>query len=331
MPKKTPDLAILEQLSSEKRRAVSASSALILLHRATLNILSDERSWPSWATWDQWFKAVSSLLNRMVKRGQLVLLDRIDNVYKVAPPYASEDELTKCEILTAANPFAAISHLSALIHHRLTDVRTRQQTVIVPPLRAFFLTDPSATDPSIKEQATIISSVYDGNPFLDNPAPSEVQDISFVAVGLEPKAILEWRMQWIHVRPERYFGFQEQMVDNCLVRVTTLERTLIDCLQEPIWGGGIENVLRAWALSRNSINLDALIDVVNRFDIGVLRQRVGFILDELELVHPSVEAWRSLYAQRGGSSKLLASAPYAPTYSERWSLSINAPTTALKG
>ena len=163
------------------------------------------------------------------------------------------------------------------------------------------------------------------------PYTSEVQDISFVAVGLEPKAILEWRMQWMHVRPERYFGFQEHILDKCSVRITTLERTLVDCLQEPRWGGGIETALRAWTLSHNSINLDALVDVVDQFDIGVLRQRVGFILDELGLAHPSVEAWRSMYAQRGGSSTLLASAPYAPTYSERWSLSINTTIAALRG
>ena len=324
MLKKTSDLAILEQLSCEKRRVVSASSALVLLHRATLKIPSNERSWSAWSTWDQWFKASSRLLNRMVKREQLIALDEIDQVYRVAPPYASRDKLTEYEILAAANPFAAISHLSALIHHRLTDIPAERQTAIVPPLAIVTL-----TDPPIEEQTAIISSTSGNNPFLDNPIPADLQDISFVTIGLEPRSILGWRMQWMHVPPERYFGFQEHRVDNGSVQVTTLERTLVDSLQEPKWGGGIETVLRAWALSRDTIDLDALVDIVDRFDIGVLRQRVGFILDELGLTHPSVEAWRSSYAQRGGSSKLLASAPYAPTYSERWSLSINVPVTAL--
>ena len=64
------------------------------------------------------------------------------------------------------------------------------------------------------------------------------------------------------------------------------------------------------------------------YDVAVLRQRVGFLLEELGLTHPHVQEWPAR-AQRGGSSKLLGTAPYVNTYSERWSLSINAPLTSL--
>jgi hypothetical protein len=76
------------------------------------------------------------------------------------------------------------------------------------------------------------------------------------------------------------------------------------------------------------LDLDALVREVEHFDIQVLRQRAGYLLEELGLTHPTLEAWQAS-AQRGGSSKLLGAAPYAPTFSERWSLSINAPIDIL--
>ncbi len=90
----------------------------------------------------------------------------------------------------------------------------------------------------------------------------------------------------------------------------------------------MENVLRAWALARDTLDLDVLVHYADRLDIALLRQRVGFILEELGLSHPRIEAWHEM-ARRGGSSKLVPSAPYSPHYSERWNLSLNAPLAAL--
>ncbi len=135
-------------------------------------------------------------------------------------------------------------------------------------------------------------------------------------------------MIWRRVTPNHYFGLREYQPQGYPVRVMTPERTLVDGLEYPSLCGGFENVLRAWVRARDTLDLDALIEVVEQFDIGVLRQRVGFILDQLRLTHPAVESWRA-QAKRGGSSKLLSSAPYASTYSERWNLSINASVAVL--
>jgi predicted transcriptional regulator of viral defense system len=107
------------------------------------------------------------------------------------------------------------------------------------------------------------------------------------------------------------------------------ERTLLDGLLAPERCGGFDNVLGAWVRARDTLDLDRLVEYVERLDVGVVRQRAGFLLEELDLSHPALARWQAR-ARRGGSSKLLGSAPYAPTYSERWSLSLNAPLTALR-
>ena len=146
--------------------------------------------------------------------------------------------------------------------------------------------------------------------------------------GRTPHRILGRPVTWNKVKPERFFGLGVYQPRGYPVRVTTPERTLLDGLQAPELSGGIENVLRAWSLARETLDLDKLVQYVDRFDMGILRQRTGFILEELELSHSRLDEWQGL-AQRGGSSKLVAAAPYAPQFSERWSLSLNAPLAAL--
>jgi hypothetical protein len=77
------------------------------------------------------------------------------------------------------------------------------------------------------------------------------------------------------------------------------------------------------------LDVDAVVYQVERLGVVVLRQRVGFVMERLGLSHAALGEWCAR-TDRGGSRKLLASAPYAPRYDESWDLSINAPTDALK-
>ncbi len=88
-------------------------------------------------------------------------------------------------------------------------------------------------------------------------------------------------------------------------------------------------MLRAWARAGETLDLNELVADVERFDVQVLRQRVGYVLDQLALRHPATERWQR-HVQRGGSSKLLAAAPFVSTFDERWSLSLNGPVEVLR-
>ena len=88
-------------------------------------------------------------------------------------------------------------------------------------------------------------------------------------------------------------------------------------------------MLRAWVRARDTIDLDVLIYQVERFGVAVLRQRVGYILDQLALSHPHLEKWR-VSSHRGGSSRLVGSEPFASTFDDRWNLSLNAPVDVLR-
>ncbi len=238
----------------------------------------------------------------MERNGELRQISSLSTLYEVTVPYARIGVIEEDEVLMEVHPYASISHLSALAFHGLTNELPQILTTFIP--------------------ANGIGDVL--------PPGTNIDDWEGLALvhGRRPPQLLGQSVKWNRIGIDRYFGVREYRPRGYPVRVTTPERTLLDGLLQPEMSGGLMNVLAAWATARDTLNLDLLISYVDRFNINVLRQRVGFILEELRLIHPDVAKWQA-QAKRGGSSKLIASNPYEGQYSERWNLSLNAPTDAL--
>ena len=243
------------------------------------------------------------LLRAMQTRGEIAQIPRLPGLFEVIVPFARTGPLDEHEVLLEASPFAVISHFSALVFHGLTE---QQPTFLTATLPRSMPTDllPIDTD------------------------PSDWEDLSLPSVRRRPGMVLRTPVRWSTVDPARFSGFLEYQPHGARIRVTTPERTLVDTLQSPELSGGIANVLRAWALGAPMVDLDSLTELVERYDIQVLRQRAGFVLDRLGLRHPALDRWQQK-AHRGGSSRLVGSEPFASSFDERWNLSINASTTPL--
>ena len=243
------------------------------------------------------------LLDRMVNAGDLRPLDGVGGVYEVIVPYADVGGVGELEVLMETQPCVAASHHTAMVFHDLTDDQPKVVHATVPTGRGDFGV-PTGTSPE---------------DWADLPrAPARF-----------PAEILGRPVRWHRVQPERFGGTAEYAPEGWSLRVTTPERTLVDGLIDPDTCGGIGAVLRGWAKSRDLLDVNAVVQVVEQLDVGVLRQRVGFVLETLGLTHEALDRWRA-GAKRGGSSRLCASAPYATTFSERWSLSLNAPIDFLQ-
>jgi hypothetical protein len=312
--------AIIARLAEENRRVLSNWRAVVLLRRATAEIPEGERRWKDAP---RGINDVRLLLRQMVGRRELKPLpmhhearhlgdepgatfERFHQyrhlLYEVTVPYARTGPVQEDEVLMEVHPFAALAYLSALAYHQLTNALPKEITAMIPRNGS-------------------------GDQLPPGTDATDWKELALVAGYAEP-FILGQPVSWRRVKAELYFGFALYRPHGYPVRVTTPERTLLDGLLHPELCGGLQTVLNAWRLARDLLDLDALVAFIDRFDVAVLRQRVGFILDELRLDHPIVASWPA-HTRRGGSSKLLGSAPYAPTYSERWNLSINAPVAAL--
>jgi predicted transcriptional regulator of viral defense system len=143
-----------------------------------------------------------------------------------------------------------------------------------------------------------------------------------------PEAIDGTPIQWSQTKAEWDFGHVVGYVQGNPIYVTDLERTLLDILRFPERSGGAMEVLRMWKRAAARLKLDVLIDYVKRFNQTLLRQRAGFILEQLHLTHPVFQDWANS-SVRGSSAKLIANLDFSSTFSERWRLSINVPDTAL--
>ncbi len=293
--------AILYQLSEQGRLVLSDWRAMLFLRRASFSLPDSKRRWSVMPVVP---REVWPILRRMVTRGDLESIPGIQHLYRASVPYAQQREVDEREVLMEVHPYACLGYLSALFYHGMTEVMPKIITAIAPA---------------------------DGKGGL-LPADTDADDWEGVALikGRRIPSVLDWPVRWRSAKPERYFGFELYRGQGFPVRVTTPERTLVDGLRYPELSGGLENVLRAWASSSDILDVDSVVYQVERLGEVVLRQRVGFVMDELDLSHPALEGWRER-KERGGSSKLLASAPYSPEYDERWNLSINAPVDALKG
>ncbi|MDQ3513497.1 MAG: hypothetical protein M3462_07505 [Chloroflexota bacterium] len=292
--------AILRQLARQERRVFAGWRALILLRRATFELPDAGRRWRQLPR--EW-SDIQPVVRQMERREEIEPIENLPGVYQVVVPYARSWFVQEDEILMEVHPYCAVTHLSALVFHGLTDQFPNALHAMAPA---------------------------DGRGGL-LPADTHASDWEGIELprGRRAERIMNHPVQWRRWRPERVFGLQEYRPRGYPVRVTTPERTLLDGLLEPSACGGIENVLLAWGRAASTLDVDDLVSMVDRFGVNVLRQRAGFIMDHMGLAHPGLKAWRG-QTQRGGTSKMVAADPYSPHYDETWSISLNAPINVLR-
>ncbi len=85
----------------------------------------------------------------------------------------------------------------------------------------------------------------------------------------------------------------------------------------------MHHVLNVWQ-SEAGVYLDDIVEAVDRDHRAIVKVRAGHILEErIGLDHVVLKRWQA-FAQRGGSRRLDPSKPYAPVFSEKWMISLNA-------
>lgn len=292
-----PD-AILSALSEDYRRVLSQWRALIYMRRATQLTEPGERRWTQMphSTAD-----TAPVLRRMQNIGTLEPIPSAPGCYVVHGPFAGHLQLRELEVLLELNPYTVVTHYSALEHHSLT-----------------------------LDQPKVITAWSGGKESM-TPLGTSVEE--WMEIDLPkanwPTKVASQRVNWFRRRFDPAFGVVQDYDGYIPIRVTDRERTLIDSLQAPDYAGGIVNVLRAWSRGVHFVKIDKIVDYTERYDVRIVRQRVGFVAESLGLSHPRFEVWAN-ESVRGGSSKLVSSAPFSSEYSERWNISLNAAIEELE-
>ncbi len=203
-------------------------------------------------------------LHHLVRLEWLVRLH--NGLYALSSTVPGESPSHEFEVAMALVKPAAISHWSALHHHGLTEQIPRQ---------VFVLTTRDASIPRAQ-----------GEKRNNSKSGYRVRNVTY---------------QFVQVKPERFFGTEKTWVGEARVTITDPERTLLDGLAMPRYYGDFAEVLHAFQLWGDSLDVARITDYALRLDASIVK-RLGWVLEhqgfarsELKLLeqHP-VKGYRKL-------------------------------------
>jgi len=128
------------------------------------------------------------------------------------------------------------------------------------------------TQPSLKELIVTDRQI--------KPALIKVKDVTF---------------QFIYHNEKHFFGTKKVWIDSFNKVVSSdLEKTFIDCLFRPDYGGGIVEIGKALYRARTAINFEKLLDYCRKFDSQAVIKRLGFLLELLKIDTPIISDLQAL-------------------------------------
>ena len=85
------------------------------------------------------------------------------------------------------------------------------------------------------------------------------------------------------------WGIESSFIDETQFCITDLERTLLDGLAKPHYCMGIREVLSAFEIVSDRLDIDKICDYAIDYGSIALQKRLGFILQKLGLKHDSID------------------------------------------
>jgi len=105
--------------------------------------------------------------------------------------------------------------------------------------------------------------------------------------------IMSVKYHFIRAKPELYFGINQQWLGEVPFMMTDLERTLVDGLVRPKYCGGMREVLSAFEVAIDRIDLAKIISYAKKFGMSAA-MRLGFILERLNVNNELLSELREL-------------------------------------
>lgn len=224
-------------------------------------------------------------LHYLARDGWIVRLRR--GLYALSSTVPGVSPVHEFEIAMALVEPAAISHWSALHHHGLTDQ---------VPRSVFVLTTTKASVPRER-----------------NTSPGRR------SAGYRVGATT---YRFVQVKPERYFGVETEWVGDARVSFTDPERTLLDGLARPRYCGDSAEVLHAFRMRGEDLDLERLVDYALRLDVATVK-RLGWVL-ERQGVEPK-DLLRLSEVPIKGYRPLDPTGPRRGPCDARWMIQVNLP------
>lgn len=180
-------------------------------------------------------------LHYLVQTNWVIRLKK--GLYSLSSNAIGVSPLHEFEVAMALVKPAAISHWSALNYHGLTEQ--------IP--RTVFVLTSAKNVPRVRKKNKDSSNDY------------IVNGVTY---------------QFIQIKPEYFFGIEDIWINESKVKITDIERTLLDGLMSPQYCGGFMEVLHILEENLTKINIEKLIEYALKLDQATIK-RLGYILTTL--------------------------------------------------
>jgi predicted transcriptional regulator of viral defense system len=227
-------------------------------------------------------------LYHLRRNGWIIPLHR--GLYAVSSMMPGVVPVHEFEVAMSLVRNGAISYWSALYHHGLAEH---------VPRKVFVLTTTEISIP--RQRKTRAKSTDNGYP---------VGDMLF---------------QFVQVKPEHYFGIQNIWINEARVAITDPERTLLDGLSMPQYCGDFGEVLHAFEIRRDNLNIEQIVDYAIKLNTATAK-RLGWVLEYLEIDQDVLEPLIVLPIK--GYRKLDPTGPRKGSCNSRWMIQENIPGKA---
>jgi len=150
---------------------------------------------------------------------------------------------------------------------------------------------------------------------IANPDRGGLREIGNVSVHL------------VKINKSNYLGY-ESLSRGPSVKVATVERTIIDCIDRPNLAGGISDLVEVLQRGRNRADIDKVIQFLPSYASKSLIMKVGFLFEQFEYPLTETRTATLLKMSTGVKAYLFSSTLPGTSghkYSKKWRLIINAP------
>jgi len=135
------------------------------------------------------------------------------------------------------------------------------------------------------------------------------------------KKILDVDFIFVTVSERKMFGITEIRVENAPVRVSTPEKTIVDCLDHPEHCRGIEEVAKAIYFEHKNMDFKKIVKMAEKMGNRTIVKRLGYLLERLGL--NEYEGLLAGFKISKGYSCLNPKLPKRGRINERWKLRVN--------
>lgn len=142
--------------------------------------------------------------------------------------------------------------------------------------------------------------------------------------------VLGTEFRFVRCKRADVFGIVELWATKTeLVRVSDLERTVIDGLKQPEHCGGLTEVAKGFWMRRDAVAVPKLVDYALRLGVGAVVRRLGFLLETFEVDVPA-EVERLRVGLTSTYALLDPLMPAEGPYQARWRLRVNVEPDELR-